>query len=378
MLTQEGTRYIREFVAPRVAPVLSLYLDVNPANPSNQGKAYVLRAKEALEASKTPPEVRQKVLEALEHNLPQAHSRVLFATGSWMEIYDLQVDLPLVEGAEAHWGEPYLTPMLYVLDEYDRVGVVYLDSEKWRMFEVYLGEIEELPGAFRAVPTQEWNRLTQDSSGRRYSQGGIHRAAANTDRFERRLDAWTHRFYKRLAGLLEQTLNERNIQRLVLMGPKVEVQVFNELLPRRLRERVLATLPSLPTPLTQAGEVLKRVQEVLEPLERERENRLLDELAEHGVTGLDHTLELLQQGGLHLLVAPWNPQGKVYRAPDGWVGGSMEGAVAHGAGRIEDVELRQVLPELAATYGTRLEFVRGPAEERLIKAFGGLAGLPRW
>lgn len=378
MLTQEGTRYIREFVAPRVAPVLSLYLDVNPANPANQGKAYLLRAREAMEATQTPPEVGKKVLEVLERNLPQARSRVVFAAKGWLETYDLQVDLPLVQGIEARWGEPYLTPILYVLDEYDRVGVVYLDSEKWRMFEVYLGEIEELPGAFRAVPTQEWNQLTQDSSGRRYGQGGIHRAAANTDRFERRLDAWTHRFYKRLAGLLEQVMNERNIQRLVLVGQKAEVQVFKELLPRRLRERVLATLPSLPTPLTQAGEVLKRVQEVLEPLEREHENQLLDKLAERGVAGLDRTLELLQQGRLYLLVAPWNPQGKVYRAPDGWVGGSMEGAVAHGAGRIEDVELKQVLPELAEAYGTRLEFVRGPAEERLHQAFGGLAGLRRW
>ncbi|MCX7601901.1 MAG: VLRF1 family aeRF1-type release factor [Meiothermus sp.] len=378
MLTQESTRYIREFVAPRVAPVLSLYLDVNPANPNNQGKAYLLRAREALEATQTPPEVRKKVLEALKRELPQARSRVFFATGGWMEVYDLQVDLPLVEGVEARWGEPYLTPILYVLDEYDRVGVVYLDREKWRMFEVYLGEIEELPGAFRAVPTQEWNQLTQDSPGRRYSQGGIHRAAANTDRFERRLDAWTHRFYKRLAGLLEQVMNERNIQRLVLIGQKAEAQVFKELLPRRLREQVLATLPSLPTPQAPAGEVLKLVEGVLEPLERERENRLLDELAERGVSGLDQTLELLQQGGLHLLVAPWNPQGRVYRAPDGWVGGSMEGAVAHGAGRIEDVELKQVLPDLAEAYGTRLEFVRGPAEERLHKAFGGLAGLPRW
>ncbi|MGK0618998.1 VLRF1 family aeRF1-type release factor [Meiothermus cerbereus] len=378
MLTQEVTRYIREFVAPRVAPVLSLYLDVNPANPDNQGKAYLLRAREAIAATQTPPEVGKKVLEALERSLPQAKSRVVFAAEGWMEIYDLQVDLPLVQGAEARWGEPYLTPILYVLDEYDRVGVVYIDSEKWRMFEVYLGEIEELPGAFRAVATQEWNQLTQDGSGRRYTQGGIHRAAANTDRFERRLDAWTHRFYKRLAGLLEQTVNERSIQRLVLMGPKTDVELFKELLPRRLRERVMATLPSLPTPGAQAGEVLKLVQEVLEPLQRERENKLLDELAERGVAGLDQTLELLQQGGLHLLVAPWNPQGKVYRAPDGWVGGSMEGAVAHGAGRIEDVDLKQVLPELAAAYGTRLEFVRGPAEERLHKAFGGLAGLPRW
>ncbi len=378
MLTQEGTRYIREFVAPRVAPVLSMYLDVNPANQSNQGKAYILRAREALEATHTPPEVRKKVLGALEQDLPQSRSRVIFATAGWMEIYDLQVDLPLVQGVEAHWGEPYLTPILYVLDEYDRVGVVYLDSEKWRVFEVYLGEIEELPGAFRAVPTQEWNQLTQDSQGRRYSQGGIHRAAANTDRFERRLDAWTHRFYKRLAGLLEQTMNERNIQRLVLIGPKPQVQEFRELLPRRLRERVLATLPSLPSPLIQTGEVLKLVEGVLEPLERERENRLLDELVERGVAGLDQTLELLQQGRLHLLVAPWKPQGKAYRAPDGWVGGSMEGAVAHGAGRIEDVELKQVLPELAAAYGTRLEFVRGSAEERLHRALGGLAGLPRW
>lgn len=378
MLTQEVTRYIREFVAPRVAPVLSLYLDVNPAKPENQGKAYLLRAREAIEATQAPPEVGKKVLEALEERLPQARTRVVFAAEGWMDIYDLQVDLPLVQGAEARWGEPYLTPILYVLDEYERVGVVYIDSEKWRMFEVFLGEIEELPGAFRAVGPQEWKQLTQDSPGRRYSQGGVHRAAADTDHFERRLEAWTHRFYKRLAGLLEQTVNERSIQRLVLMGPKAEVEVFKELLPRRLRERVAATLPSLPTPNAQAGEVLKRVQEVLEPLERERENKLLDELVERGVGGLDQTLELLQQGRLYLLVAPWNPQDKVYRAPDGWVGSSPAVAQAHGADQPEEVELKLVLPELAAAYGTRLEFVRGPAEARLHKELGGLAGLLRW
>jgi len=378
MLTQESTRYIREFVAPRVAPVLSLYLNVNPANPDNQGKAYVLRARDALGSIEVLPEVRKKVLEVLERDSPQARSRIIFATVGWIETYDLQTDLPLVQGVEAYWGEPYLTPILYVLDEYERVGVVFMDSEKWRMFEVYLGEIEELPGAFRAVSTQDWGRLTQDSLGRRTTQGGVPRAAANTDRFERRLEAWTQRFYKQMVGILEQTLAKRGIQQLILVGQKAEVLVFKEILPRRLRERVLATLPSLPTPLARAGEVLKLVQGVLEPLERERENHLLDELVERGVAGLDQTLELLQQGGLHLLVVPWNPQGRVYRAPNGWVGSSWEGAMAHGAKQIEEVELKQVLPELAASYGTRLEFVRGPAEERLQRDLGGLAGLPRW
>lgn len=378
MLTQESIRHIRELVAPRVAPVLSLYLDVNPANLNNSGKAYVLRARNALKAAGTPSEVSKKVLGALEHDAPQARSRAIFATNGWMEVYNLQVDLPLVQGVEARWGEPYLTPILYVLDEHERVGVVFLDSEKWRMFEVFLGEIEELPGAFRAVSTQDWGRLTQDSSGRRYGPGAAHRAAANTDRFERRMDAWTHRFYKQMVGILEQTVSQRNIQRLLLVGQKAEVQTFKELLPRPLREKVLAALPSLPTPLTQAGEVLGLVQGLLEPLQRERETRLLDELAERGVAGLDQTLELLQQGGLQLLVTPWNPKGRVYRAPDGWVGASTPGAVAHGASQIEEVELKQVLPELVASYGTRLEFVHGPAEERLHRDFGGLAGLPRW
>jgi peptide subunit release factor 1 (eRF1) len=378
MLTQEGVRYIRESLVPRAAPVLSLYLDVNPANQSNQGKAYVLRARNALKTAGAPADVSKRVLGSLEHDAPQARSRAIFATNGWMETYNLQVDLPLVDGVEARWGETYLTPILYVLDENERVGVVFLDSQKWRMFEVFLGEIEELPGAFRAVSTQDWSRLSQDSKGRRYGAGPSSRAAANTDRFERRMDVWTHRFYKQMVGVLEQTVSERNIQRLLLVGQKAEVQVFQEMLPRSLREKLLATLPSLPTPLTQAGEVLGLVQSVLEPLQRERENRLLDELAERGVAGLDQTLELLQQGGLHLLVAPWNPQGRVYRAPDGWVGASAQGAAAHGASQIEEVELKQVLPELAASYGTRLEFVCGPAEERLHRAFGGLAGLSRW
>lgn len=377
MLTQEGTRYIREFVAPRVAPILSLYLDINPANPDNAGKAYVLRAREALKTLEVPPEVGARVLERLQHDSPQARSRVIFGTKGWLEVYDLQVELPLFRGVEARWGEPYLAPILYVLDENERVGVVFLDQEKWRMFEVYLGEIEELSGAFRAVGPQEWKQLSQDSVGRRYNQG-IARGGADSDHFERRLEAWTHRFYKQMSSILEQTLQQHNIHKLILIGQKPEVLAFKEMLPRRLREAVLATLPSLPTPQLPASEVLKLVEGVLQPLERARENKLLDELAERGVAGLDQVLELLQQGRLHLLVAPWKPQGRIYRAPDGWVGTSTEGATAHGAGRIQDVELSAVLPELAANFGTRLELVQGETEQRLVAQFGGLAGLMRW
>ncbi|RDI95408.1 hypothetical protein DV704_07525 [Meiothermus sp. QL-1] len=372
MLSEEHIGHIRT-LAP---PLLSLYLSVNPARPENQGRAYLLRAREAMEATGAPPEVRQRVLAALEEP-PRAKTRALFATADRLEAYDLQVELPLLEGVEAHWGEPYLTPLLYVLDEYERVGVVFLDSEKWRLFEVYLGEIEEISGAFRAVDPQAWRRLTQDQTGRRYGPGGAQRAAPDTDHLEQRLAVWTQRFYKEAAAQLEQAMRERGLGRLILMGPKAEVSAFEAALPRRLRERVAATLPSLPSPNAQASEVLRAVEEVLEPLERAREVRLLEELVERGVAGLEQTLELLQQGRLHTLVAPWRPAGRVYQAQDGWVALSPEAARAHGE-PIRELELKQVLPELTAAYGTRLELVRGPAEERLRQELGGLAGLLRW
>lgn len=355
--------------------MLSLYLDVNPAHPDNRNRAYLLRAREAMETVGAPPEVAHRVLEALQ-DIPQARSRVVFSTPEELEVYDLQVELPLFEGVEAYWGEPYLTPLLYLLDEHERVGVVFLDSEKLRVFEVYLGEIEEISGAFRAVDPQAWRRLTQDSPGRRYGPGGAHRAAADADHFARRMEAWTHRFYKAVAEQLEQLSLERNLQRLVLIGQKAEASVFKEMLPRRLRERVVAILPSLPNAQAQASEVLKLVEEALERIEREQEVRLLDEVAERGVAGLEQTLELLQQGRLHLLVLPWRLGGSAYQAADGWVSSSLEAARAHGE-PVQEVALRRVLPELAAAYGTRLEFVRGPAEERL-EGLGGLAGLLRW
>ena len=56
------------------------------------------------------------------------------------------MELPVVDLAhgrvECRWGEPYVTPLLYALDEYERAGVLYLDQMSWRFYEIFLGEIE--------------------------------------------------------------------------------------------------------------------------------------------------------------------------------------------------------------------------------------------
>jgi peptide subunit release factor 1 (eRF1) len=72
-------------------------------------------------------------------------------------------------------------------------------------------------------------------------------------------------------------VEERGFTRLLLMGPEEHTKLFLGYLPKRLKEKVVAELPSLPHPGASPGEVLKRLEPVLEEVERQAEVRLLEE-----------------------------------------------------------------------------------------------------
>jgi hypothetical protein len=118
-------------------PVLSLYADINPARPENAGRAWVRRIKntlkELLESGESKPDnsLCEQVLALLEQERPSARTLVLFASRNpagkpVLHRIDLQVELPVVDLAhgrvEARWGEPYLTPLFFAFDEYERGG----------------------------------------------------------------------------------------------------------------------------------------------------------------------------------------------------------------------------------------------------------------
>src|SRR5690625_7610807 len=60
MLDKQTIEAIRTQVAPHEPPVLSLYVNVNPAEQGNQQKAHVLRARAALEGLALPDRVRDE------------------------------------------------------------------------------------------------------------------------------------------------------------------------------------------------------------------------------------------------------------------------------------------------------------------------------
>jgi peptide subunit release factor 1 (eRF1) len=394
MIGKEEVRRIKESLKDLKTPALSLYLDINPAKPDNAGRAYALRAKDAMKALAVPEALAEKVLELLKHEVIQAKTLALFADQERLELFPLQVELPLVravktafvdektsrlltDGALAHYGEPFLLPLVYALDEYERYGVVYVDQERWRVFEVFLGEIAEVKDAFLALDTEAWRRLSLDAPGRRFNLGGIARGGAGQDLFAKRLAAWEERFYKALAHELVRHVEERGFTRLLLMGPEEHTKLFLGYLPKRLKEKVVAELPSLPHPGASPGEVLKRLEPVLEEVERQAEVRLLEELEEAYPKAAfgPEVLARVQEGRVELWVLPWHLEKEVY-ACDGLYLAEEAQALAY-CQNPEKKPLAVVLPELAAGYAARVEFVRGEAERRLLER-GGMAALLRW
>jgi peptide subunit release factor 1 (eRF1) len=381
VITRKQIRDLFERAESLTPPMLSLYVDVNPAKNGNHPKAVLLRVKDTLKALGVPAQLGEEVLALLE-GFQEARTAVVFGRTGDLELWPLQVELPIVDASsghvEARWGDPYLTPLLLAIDEYERYGVAYVDSERARVFELYLGEIDEIQDAFRPPAPGEDDRLRH--AKRTYPSYLASRDQSGKDQVSRRMDALTRRFYKRVALDLDHLLHVRGIGRLILMGPQEDVTFFESVLPRSVHDRIVAREPSLSSPEATAGEVLERVREVVGRVEADQERRLLGQIREHGTWGVGRCLEQLQQGRLHVLAVPWTLERDVWVVPEvGFVSTDEQQArdQANG-GSVEREPLRAILPELCATWGARIEFMRGENAERVQRELGGMAGLLRW
>lgn len=388
MITKDDVRKIRQQLAQLPTPVLSLYADVNPGKPFNLKNAWVARAKNSLKELDLPAELRRQLAETIEMELsPEARTLVLFghvnSRGVQVLRLPIDADLPIVDlrqgRIEAHWGEPYVTPLLYALDEYERTGIVWLRGAQWKFYEFFLGEIEERTGVFADIAPETWKEL-EDFDPNRVRALALRENAGLRDKFARRMETAAHRYLKRLAALVEKAVSEMEIRRIVLLGSADSMNIFLQMLAKGMRDLVVARISDVPARDATPAQVWEKVGPVLGELERQAELALLEQIRQQpGVWGVDPVLDALQQGRLDVLVAPWNLDLRVLRTPSGIVGATPQLVEALAPGEPHElVALRDVLPELCEAYATRLEIVSGAAEEKLAKDFASLAGRLRW
>lgn len=382
MIGSELKRELLEGIAPLPAPMLSLYLDVAPAN--SAGKAFVLHAAQALKALNLDKGYVGRVTERLRQEFVRLKGRslVIFAGEDPDRTFDafyLQARLPLMaaDGAQAFWGKPLVAPLLFALDQKTRYAAIYVAADHVRVFEVFLGQIEDVAGYVRSVSTDDWVEYSHGRTS--HGIGVMGRGGADVDTFQARLENASARLYRTLLPGLERKLEAEKVDGVILLGEEGPVKVFEDAMSSPMRAKVAGKLPGPANPAAAAHEWLPLVSGLIATDSAAHARALLDRIEETGVWGAQETLELLQAGRLHTVVVPWSGSGTVYQTSGGVVSAMEPEAIDLAADEtVAAVTLLQVLPDLVQRTGTILAFAEGEAEKRLIDDFGGMAGLRRW
>ena len=94
-------------MAGREGPMLSAYVSVNAAIPENQGRAYLVRLRDAMNDEGVPEDLQERVRGFVEDEThPGARTLAVFADeGGLFEVHRLRVDVPesCVAGAIPTW-----------------------------------------------------------------------------------------------------------------------------------------------------------------------------------------------------------------------------------------------------------------------------------
>jgi peptide chain release factor subunit 1 len=290
------------------SPVLSVYLNLDPSAPTNRRGGYRLALEEMLKQIETQLNDDDKrrhfqedaswTRKQVELHIPKGRSLVMFCDVS--EELHYRQDLAIRLANQVCYGNtPFTRPLAQAAKEHQRYGVVLVDKENARFFVFTMQSIEELDKAFQTPAVRH-----------RRTAGSDHLRSQMT--LQRRAATWSGWFLKEVAEILDDILHTQAIDGIVLAGQEDITAELQRLLPKALTTRLIGTA-RMPIG-AKAHDVLEISLPMAEALERNLERQLVDDLVtiarksqpkqEKAVTGLDATLNAINQARVYRLVYP--------------------------------------------------------------------------
>jgi peptide subunit release factor 1 (eRF1) len=374
-MRKEGEMFTDQDLADLVAfrsddaPVLSVYLNVDPTQQTTDQYKLILRSMLKEVADEAAP----ADIEAVEHYLNfardwQGKGLALFscqAAGFWRSF---PLAVPVHNRAYvAH--RPYIKPLSDVLDAYGRYGVILVGREGARLFLFDLGELVEATGTLG-----EQVRRTKDGGGSGITgmRGGMNSRTA------RREDAIIQRNLKEVVEAIGSFCDGKSCARLVLGGTDDNVSRLYDMLPKALQDKVIGQF-NVDLGASEV-EVQARAREVIEEVAQKREMELVDELfagwkrGAGAAVGLSDTLAALQEHRARVLLVGAGYEESGYRCPScRYLTLTDTGECPLCGTRMERVEdIVDTLVHRALEQGTAVEIVRGNEQLDLMGALGAL------
>lgn len=368
MITELNLRELIEFHPG--APVLSVYLDVDPASGASEESKLLLRQLLKPYEAEAAEDV-ERVQRFLEYEYAgTGRAVVLFscAQANYFQSYFLA--LPVRSRARL-LSHPYVKPLAALLENYGHFGVALVDQQGARLFHFHLGQIKEQEGTLGDSVRHTKHGTGSQSGGSRGISPGQSRTADGVA--ERNL-----REAARFAGVF---FSAQKIRRILVAGTDDVVARFITLLPRKWQTLVMGTFSIEMT----AGHttVLERSLQIIEDWERVKDERLIRDIVTaaakgtNGVIRLDDTLSAVHAGNVQTLIINDGYRAPGYRCSHcGYLSTQSQVRCTFCSNPIEEIEdavefaVRRVLAD-----GGEIEVVK--ANPQLEKA-GNIAALLRY
>jgi peptide subunit release factor 1 (eRF1) len=301
MMTREDIRELASFPAQSEAGAISFYFQPQtPRNRAHREDTIVARdlVKRALQdvskqgrngSSRADLERLLGVAEQLRGN--QAKAKAIFALGA--KGYWREFDLPARLGATQLFVNRrfHLKPLAALLGAQPRLGVVLVDRQRARFFDMRLDQLSEREGAFRPLP----RKRSDGYAG--YDAGHTERRVAN--------EAMQH--FKAVAERMKEEVERGQHEKFIVGCHDTHWSEFESYLHPYVKQRVLGHYPS-DVAVTKTEEIREQADRVLREWKNERCERLVTETIgfakgnSRGVTGLRRVLRALQMGEVQTLL----------------------------------------------------------------------------
>jgi peptide chain release factor subunit 1 len=302
MISQNDLRQLQQYPSGPDSFILSLYVNVDQSNAANLNRGFETRVeglfRQAVENQNSNDGHRQRfdiecrrVRQFLTRYVPKGKALVVFSDSRqdfWWQ-HDLQVELP----TGARWSpQPWVRPLLEVIEEHDRLCVVLVDKHRARILSTDAAGIEQQAEILSEAP----NKNAMTGSDHTWSQTQL-------DRDHVKHVQW---HAKHVADELASTIERMKLSRIVIGGPVEAISIFTATLPKRIQQMVIG---SISAPVDASNDrVITELKAVQVKAENEDESKIADAMitaamkGDRAVLGVSDTLHAIQQGRVYKMV----------------------------------------------------------------------------
>ncbi len=269
---------------------LSLYLDVSENKLENQASApeWSTWAKNQMrdlgssltgDAAQAWPEIKAWAENTLGlygvGRKPLVRGLVLFASPDYQHTYEL----PFPFENQAAFGQPYVAPLLWAINEYEPYIVVMVDKEKARFFTSYLASMDFQDSLEIDLDQYDFAERPMMMA----TSGGHEGAGTNKEAWQRTINEHEKRFYRQVATAAVKLAAQQKAERILIAGAEDSLHEVYNLLDDRSAAHVAGMTP---IPMYEpTAEIFRQILPVAQAFERDQEVKLVSDVIDFAKSG---------------------------------------------------------------------------------------------